>query len=58
MVHSWVLQLDTEQEAFNRRRAAFIMAIAAYAGESWYAEQAFVKNRFSNLTKVQIGQDR
>jgi len=54
MVHSWVLQLDTEQEAYNRRRAAFIMAIAAYAGASWYAEQALFKQPYH--TSILSGQ--
>ena len=54
MVHSQVLQLDTEQEAYNRRRAAFIMAIAAYAGASWYAEQALFKQPYD--TSILSGQ--
>src|SRR5882672_6078161 len=55
MVHSQVLQLDTEQEAYTRRRrAAFIMAIAAYAGASWYAEQALLKQPYH--TSILSGQ--
>src|SRR5882724_6811939 len=55
MVRSWVLQLDTEQEAFNKRmRAAFIMALAAYAGASWYAGQALFKQPYH--TSILSGQ--
>jgi len=40
MVHSQVLQLDTEQEAYTRRRRVPLDGIAAYVGTSWYVEQA------------------
>ena len=54
MVHSRVLQLDTEQEANRRRRTAFIMAIAAYAGASFYAEQVLFKQPYH--TSILSGQ--
>ena len=52
MVHSQVLQLDTELEAYTRRRAAFMMAIAAYS--AWYVEQALFKQAYH--TSILSGQ--
>ena len=56
MVHSQVLQLDTEEEAYTRRRrTAFMMALAAYdAGASWYAAQALCKQPYH--TSILSGQ--
>jgi len=55
MVHSQALQLGLEQEAYTRRRRiALIMVIAAYAGASWYAEQALFKQPYH--TSILSGQ--